>query len=50
MYETTLLNERKYILDELKAEQFDLVFIDCEYTEAKVAEYIGAPFMQFVYY
>ena len=45
-YTMELLNEKSYILDELKAVNFDMAFIDCEPSECKIAEEIGAPFMQ----
>ena len=45
-YELSLVNERRHILDDLKTENFDLVFIDVEFTEAKVAGILDAPIMQ----
>ena len=45
-YTMQLLNEKSYIIDYLRAENFDMAFIDCEPSECKIAEEIGAPFMQ----
>ena len=45
-----MVNERKYIIDDFKRENFDLVFIDCTFMERKAASEIGVPFMQQIFY
>ena len=49
-YLIQLLNEKSYVVDELRAEKFDFAFIDCEPFESKLAEEIGVPFMQQNFY
>ena len=49
-FEASLLNERKYILDELKTENFDIAMIDAIYSQMKVPEYLKLPYMQQIFY
>ena len=50
LYIASLMNERSHIIDDFRAENFELVFIDCEYLERKAATEIGAPIMQQIFY
>ena len=46
MFVISLINERRYIIEDFQAMDFDLVFIDCEFLERKAANEIGVPIMQ----
>ena len=45
-YIIELMNDKYYVLQDLKAQNFDMIFLDCEPLESKIAEEIGVPFMQ----
>ena len=45
MFVISLINERRYIIEDFQAMDLDLVFIDVEFLERKAANEIGVPIM-----